>query len=380
MPFAMCSFKPIILLAFITGIVHAWKPNECPQDCVRPLSFWTENRPDAGAFWPDHSDSKTFPCGSTWLEVIVATTDDSWTLLAKQYIAAKLNILSFSCIEAEALPTSITQALQDACVLLSNEHCTVSDEALAIGVTAIVKQFNSGTGAVATCLCPSCPGNGGSNPSTPHCPTCPTCPTYPTPSPFTCTPSVVDQCCEHPTSTLPPASCGPCTRTQGYFKTHSELWNSFTLCGISALSILETASSGGDAFIILARQYIAARLNVKALDVCLEDSIVSGALVGAETLLRAACISSSGYATPEKGSDIRDEFIAMAAILDSFNNGLLGPGHCDDDSDTTTAHVTQLYLNALEGSSTLDNALFSSAGIVVPAVLCVFVALSAIIM
>ena len=263
----------------------------------------------------------------------------------------------------------------------------MSDEALAAYVTTVIAQFNNGNGGVATCLCPFCPSSGGSNPST-QCPACPLCPTQ---SPFICTPSVVDQCCQQPTTnpppttttttqitTAPPPSCGPCTRTQGYFKTHPEVWTDFTICGISALTILETASSGGDAFIILARQYIAARLNVEVLGVCLEDTIVSGALAAAETLLSEACTGSPGtYAAPAKDSDLRDEFIAIATILDNFNNGLLGPGHCNDGSDETAVRITQVYVNALESSFAVDEAFFSSATAVVPALLCVLVALLA---
>jgi len=368
----------LVVLLVLACSTRAWTPSQCPQDCVRPLSFWIQNRPGTGVFWPDNSETKTFTCGPSWLEVIVSTSTDSWTILAKQYIVAQLNILSFSCIDT--LPASITQALTEALNLLSDDNCSVSNETLAVYLTAVIAEFSDGNGAVATCLCPVCPG--GSNPWT-LCPDCPSCPTQP---PFACTPSVVDQCCQQPTptppptttrtaaTTTPPPSCGPCTRTQGYFKTHPDVWADFTICGISALSILGSASSGGDAFIILARQYIAARLNAGVLGVCFDD-IVSGAFAVAETLLNGACTGFGNYTAPAKDSDLRDEFVAIATILDNFNNGLLGPGHCNDE---TTSRITELYVNALESSFAMDDTFFSSAAVIVPTMLSLLVALLAV--
>ncbi len=85
--------------------------------------------------------------------------------------------------------------------------------------------------------------------------------------------------------------------------------------------------SGGNAYYILAFQWIAAELNQEA------GASISGAAAAAfadgEALL-------STRTTPDEigalqGDDpLRQQFISAAATLDDYNNGVIGPGHCND--------------------------------------------------
>lgn len=139
-----------------------------------------------------------------------------------------------------------------------------------------------------------------------------------------------------------------CTHTLGYWKTHAELgsakkfdktWNLidpdgensiFFLSGASYFEVI-SASTKGNAYYILAQQYIAAILNkLSGADV---PANVKSALNDAKTLFETH--------TPDdikslKGNDeTRKEFIDLSEILDDYNNGIIGPGHCDDLEDET---------------------------------------------
>ncbi|HLU65346.1 MAG TPA: hypothetical protein VKZ63_03695 [Kofleriaceae bacterium] len=130
----------------------------------------------------------------------------------------------------------------------------------------------------------------------------------------------------------PPQDDHGCTRTQGYWKTHNEHarprplrvdWpaphdEDDLLCGRTLLSIL-TTPPGGDAWLIVAHQAIAAALNVAAGASTTEG--VDAALAGAEQFLLATC---DGVPASEAG-----EALALKDILDAYNSGDIGPGHCD---------------------------------------------------
>ena len=121
-----------------------------------------------------------------------------------------------------------------------------------------------------------------------------------------------------------------CTLTQGYWKNHNEFrtqrrqrldWpapldEAQLMCGQKLLDILGTVPRG-EAWYILAHQYIAASLNA-ASGASTDD--LGTALADAKTLLTANC----GGITAE-----RQKAIDLSYLLDSFNNGLVGPGHCD---------------------------------------------------
>lgn len=137
--------------------------------------------------------------------------------------------------------------------------------------------------------------------------------------------------------------CGPnCTLSQGYWKNHSEYgpatyeptWarlpqgadQPFFQSGYSWYTILHQPPTGGDAYIILARQYIAAWLSG------LRGANVSAA---AEDIERAADLLEQYDGDPSSRAmvtgDVRKEFLQIAERLDKFNNGQSGPGKCDED-------------------------------------------------
>jgi hypothetical protein len=93
--------------------------------------------------------------------------------------------------------------------------------------------------------------------------------------------------------------------------------------------VLRTQPRGGNAYYILARAWIAAYLNV-----------LNGADIPAE-VLEAWNMAKTGFETYTpaevamwKNKDDREKremWIELAGILDDYNNGLTGPGHCSED-------------------------------------------------
>lgn len=135
-------------------------------------------------------------------------------------------------------------------------------------------------------------------------------------------------CCEEPE----PEERG-CSYTQGYWKNHHANARNLSqripwpipenslLCGQTWLNILKTPPQGGNAWYILAHQWIAAMLNVAN---GASSSSIEEALEHGEALLSGCSIAAED----------RTEALAIAATLDAFNNGWIGPGHCDDKHDS----------------------------------------------
>lgn len=133
-----------------------------------------------------------------------------------------------------------------------------------------------------------------------------------------------------------------CTRTQGYWKTHSiygpapydDTWaaigedTGFFLSGQSYYEVMWTAPKG-NAYYQLAHQYIAAVLNIEA-GATAPDEVVD-AIAEAELLF--------GVWTPAQigalrgNAPLRKDFLELAELLDDYNNGLIGPGHCSDEDE-----------------------------------------------
>jgi hypothetical protein len=117
-----------------------------------------------------------------------------------------------------------------------------------------------------------------------------------------------------------------CTLTQGYWKTHPDDWpegydpsDAFFGSGMTWQQVLDTPPAGGNSYLILAHQYIAATLSA-ASGASVPDE-VQDALDAAEAIFTAA-----GANTYAKNGD----WNALAKTLDDYNNGITGPGHCDD--------------------------------------------------
>ena len=138
----------------------------------------------------------------------------------------------------------------------------------------------------------------------------------------------------------PPPPPAHCTFTQGYYKNHEEVVvtllgsnNAWILAGpprrltVSANNLIAytaaqideiygTPPQGGDAELILLHQLITAELNV--IGGSTPPPAVATAISQARTLM------NGGISDAEA-----DQAKELAGILDDFNNGITGPGHCD---------------------------------------------------
>ncbi len=130
---------------------------------------------------------------------------------------------------------------------------------------------------------------------------------------------------------------GGCTLTPGYWKTHSEFgpapyddtWaqlpngasTPFYLSGQTWYQVFWTAPQG-NAYYILAHAYMASRLNI--LNGASTTPDVDAALAWSEGFFNTYTPSSTLSKT------VRQQAIYYADILDDYNNGLIGPGHCSE--------------------------------------------------
>lgn len=126
---------------------------------------------------------------------------------------------------------------------------------------------------------------------------------------------------------------GGCVLTQGYWKNHNAssehphnqiAWpipEDTALCDSTWLEILWTPPKHGNAWLILAHQWIAARLNVAAGAAAPDE--VGAAIDEAGTLLEGCSIADGD----------RDHALELADMLDGYNNGMMGTDHCGDDDD-----------------------------------------------
>jgi hypothetical protein len=137
-----------------------------------------------------------------------------------------------------------------------------------------------------------------------------------------------------------------CTLTWGYWKTHNESFRGgapadptwllilpsaedspFFLSGQTYFEVLWTAPQG-NVYYNLAHQYIAAILN--QLDGAAVPPAVQTAINQATTLFNTYTDEQVAVWKGKVGKAQRAEFIALAGILASYNEGAIGPGHCDE--------------------------------------------------
>ncbi|WP_143571051.1 hypothetical protein [Tessaracoccus sp. ZS01] len=134
-----------------------------------------------------------------------------------------------------------------------------------------------------------------------------------------------------------PEDSSVCTLTLGYWKTHSHSgpaahyddgWSNvgaleentmFYSSGQTWLQVFNTPPAG-NAYYILAQQYMAAWLNVH--DGADSTAAVDSALAQADTLFS----SLSGTTLTRQQTTLAKQ---LAGTLASYNEGLIGPGHCD---------------------------------------------------
>jgi hypothetical protein len=172
---------------------------------------------------------------------------------------------------------------------------------------------------------------------------------------------------------------GGCTLTQGYWKTHSiygpagpadETWDlvggpdaMFFLSGQTYLEVLNTAP-GGNKYYILAHQYIAAELNFLA---GADNSEVIDAFNQAKTLLQMYTPAEIAALKGKDGKDLTNQYTSLGSILDDYNNGIIGPGHCGeeyemmeksaqitDENNGIVVHGFKVYPNPVMENSTVS--------------------------
>jgi hypothetical protein len=172
-----------------------------------------------------------------------------------------------------------------------------------------------------------------------------------------------------------------CTYTQGYWKTHSEYgpaskpdatWNElsdgpdteFYLSGMSWIDLFNTPVKG-NVYYNLAHQFMAAYLNT--LRGIYVPSEVEDALTDAMSIFE---VDEPGYYEKVKGKtnaskDEIKELTDLASTLADYNEGRIGPGHCDDETYymEKSAFITtpdemgivdlQVYPNPVKGIATV---------------------------
>jgi hypothetical protein len=133
-----------------------------------------------------------------------------------------------------------------------------------------------------------------------------------------------------------------CTLTPGYWKTHSEYgpapydatWamlpdgadTPFFLSGQSYHQVLWTPPAG-NAYYILARAFIAAGMNeLNGASFTAAEAAWGEARAVFEAYTPAQIAALKG----KDGSALRAHIVELAGVLDAYNNGLIGPGHCDE--------------------------------------------------
>jgi hypothetical protein len=141
--------------------------------------------------------------------------------------------------------------------------------------------------------------------------------------------------CDDHNVTVTVPGLGGCTLTQGYWKTHSafgpapydDAWTTvgplqqntlFFTSGKTWYELFWTAPKGGDTYLQLAHQYMAAKLNQ-----------LNGASAPNDLISEAEAIFSRATGTKLKSSDTSRAKV-IAGLLDGYNNGVTGPGHCSE--------------------------------------------------
>ena len=160
---------------------------------------------------------------------------------------------------------------------------------------------------------------------------------------FTTTPTVPDTPTATSTETATPSATETpaegCVRSQGFWKTHPEEWPVDTLTlgsqtySQAELLALLSMPVRGDATLILAKQLIAAKLNIAD---GADGSAIADTIEDADALL-AQFTGKLPYGI-RPSTDEGHEAVHLAGTLGEFNEGELegGPDSCDDDEDEET--------------------------------------------
>jgi hypothetical protein len=125
-----------------------------------------------------------------------------------------------------------------------------------------------------------------------------------------------------------------CPLTQGFWKTHPDVWpvttltiGSITYTEAQLLTILGTPVKG-DASLILADQLIAALLNIANGS---DPTPVSATIANAQSLLIGCNLNSGPGCKVAASSALGQQMVADASVLGSYNNGQLTPNCIGSD-------------------------------------------------
>jgi len=165
-----------------------------------------------------------------------------------------------------------------------------------------------------------------------------------------------------------------CTLTQGYWKTHStckvnrngkgpkrdDTWGKlanaeetiFFSSGQDYCEVFATEPGEGGKYYILAHQYIAAQLNM-----------LNGADPSAATTAFTEATTFLNTYTPQDvdgDSNLESKAVELGGILADYNEGIIGPGHCDDgdkEEPEKSYSKVNVYPNPVTdyGTITLDS-------------------------
>jgi hypothetical protein len=129
-------------------------------------------------------------------------------------------------------------------------------------------------------------------------------------------------------ATLPCVGPGSCTYSQGYWRNHPDAWpvTSLTLGTVTyqaaeLMAILDDPARG-NGLVILVHQLIAAKLNVAN---GADPSVIQQTMTDADNMIGALVVPpiGNGYLAPGQTGD-------LVETLTQYNEGTIGPGHCND--------------------------------------------------
>jgi hypothetical protein len=135
-----------------------------------------------------------------------------------------------------------------------------------------------------------------------------------------------------------------CTFTIGYWKNHPGAW---PVAGLTLGSVFYTQAQllqilnqpvQGNGLVSLAHQLIGAKLNIAN---GASSAAVAATIAAADAQIGGLVIPpiGGGFLAPSSTS-------SKTQILDDYNNGVIGPGHCDDTTtrgNTTWGSIKSLY-------------------------------------
>jgi hypothetical protein len=129
-------------------------------------------------------------------------------------------------------------------------------------------------------------------------------------------------------ATMPCVGGGSCTYSQGYWRNHPDAWpvTGLTIGTVAyqaaeLMAILDNPAQG-NGLVILAHQLIAAKLNIAN---GADPSAVQQAITDADNMIGALVAPpiGNGYLAPGQTGDLTE-------TLTEYNEGTIGPGHCND--------------------------------------------------